>query len=156
MESFQVETLSSRLKTNQPKLEVIQHKSKKRSKKNPQDHIANTYDEPEIKNDQYSIKKLQHEVIKFTNRFSANSSKAKEQLAIKLGAKPRQKECLNYKLLKDKLKQDLEMKKNQEKLIKLPKTMIRTSKTNKKSMNKKYKTSLDIIQNYGSIKKSKK
>ncbi|XP_050524089.1 uncharacterized protein C1orf131 [Daktulosphaira vitifoliae] len=156
MESLQVETLSSRLKINQPKLEVIQLKSKKRSKKNLKNHDVNTFDEPQTKNDQFNIKKLQHEVIKFTNRFSANNCKAKEQLAIKLGAKPRRKECLNYKLLKNKLKQDLEIKKNQEKLIKLPKTMIRTSKTNKKLTTKKNKTSLDIIKNYGSIKKSKK
>lgn len=150
-----VETLSSRLKRDRPPVEVIQHKSKKRiSKVN-----SNSYSLPNtsIKTDEkINLKKLQNEIVKFTTHFDASSTKAKEQLAIKLGAKPRRKTNTNYKELKEKLKLSIETKKNQEQLFQLPKTMVRTSKSNNRKPNvKKSKNSMDIIKNYGMIKKKK-
>lgn len=152
-----VETLCSKLKGKRPPVEVIQHKSKKpRSQINK---IKNNFVKSNVNSrndDNTNLRKLQNEILKFTTHFDAQNTKAKEQLAIKLGAKPRKKEHLNYKQLKEKLKQDSELKQNQEQLFKLPKTMVRTSKTNsKKPSMKKNIQSLDITKNYGTIKNKK-
>lgn len=151
-----VETLCSILKGKPPLVEVIHHKSKKqinRSKKNnfEKSNVLNSKTDENI-----NLRKLQNEIFKFTTHFDSQNTKAKEHIAIKLGAKPRKKECLNYKQLKEKLKQDSEAKKNQEQLLKLPKTMVRTSKTNKRKINMKTKNHfIDIIKNYGTIKNKK-
>lgn len=151
-----VETLSSRLKHDCPPVEIIQHKSKKRrSKINDNDYNSKSDILNHKAEDKINLKKLQNEIIKFTNHFDGQNTKAKEQLAIKLGAKPRKKDHMNYKQLKEKLKLDAVTKKNQEQLFKLPKTMVRTSKSNKKPHMKKSKHSVDIIKNYGTIKNKK-
>lgn len=151
-----VETLCSKLKGKPPLVEVIHHKSKKRVNQ-PK---SNSFVKPIILNsktdENINLRKLQNEIFKFTTHFDSRNTKAKEHLAIKLGAKPRKKECLNYKQLKEKLKQDSETKKNQEQIFKLPKTMVRTSKTNKRRPNVKTNNqSIDIIKNYGTIKNKK-
>ncbi|VVC32806.1 Protein of unknown function DUF4602 [Cinara cedri] len=151
-----VETLCSKLKGKRPPIEIIEHKSKKRIKinKDNNEKISNTLN---TKTDQkINMRKLQNEIFKFTTHFDAQNTEAKEQLAIKLGAKPRKKNHLNYKELKEKLKQNTEKKKHQDELFKLPKTMVRTSKMNNRNLNmKKNKQSIDIIKNYGTIKNKK-
>lgn len=156
--SGRIETLFSKLKGDKqpPPVEVVLHKSKKqrRQTRNIEDiieksHILNIPNTSEKTN----LRKLQNEILKFTTHFDGQNTKAKEQHAIKLGAKPRKNNHLNYKQLKEKLKTDSESKKNQEQLFKFPKTMVRTSKTNsKRSYAKGNKQSIDIIKNYGTIK----
>jgi len=151
---MEVETLSSKLKGKRPPVQIIQHKSRKRINQIQKTNYPKS-DTSKI-DEKVNLRKLQNEIFKFTTHFDARNTKAKEQLAIKLGAKPRKKENLNYKQLKEKLKQDAEVKKNQEELFKLPKTMVRTSKNNNKRLNiKKNKQSTDIIKNYGTIKNKK-
>ncbi|KAL5235222.1 hypothetical protein ACI65C_002632 [Semiaphis heraclei] len=151
---MEVETLSSKLKGKRPPVQIIQHKSRKRINQIQKTNYLKS-NTSKI-DDKVNLRKLQNEIFKFTTHFDARNTKAKEQLAIKLGAKPRKKENLNYKQLKEKLKQDAEVKKSQEELFKLPKTMVRTSKNNNKRLNiKKNKQSTDIIKNYGTIKNKK-
>lgn len=151
-----VETLCSKLKGERPYVEIIQHKSKKRTNQSKKISIAKTNILNEENDEKKTLRKLQNEIFKFTTHFGTGNTKAKEHLAIKLGAKPRKNEHINYKQLKMKLKQDSETKKNQEQLFKLPKTMIRTSKSNNKRQNiKTNNQSIDIIKNYGKIKNKK-
>jgi len=154
--SGRIETLCSKLKGDkQPPVEVVQHKSKKQRRQtgNIEDIIVKSNILNPNTNEKTNLRKLQNEILKFTTHFDGQNSKAKEQHAIKLGAKPRKNNNLNYKQLKEKLKQDSKLKKNQEQLFKLPKTMVRTSKTNsKRSYAKGNKQSIDIIKNYGTIK----
>lgn len=150
-----VETLSSKLKGGRPIVEIINLKSKKKLKRIIKDKSINANSTNPKTDDIVNLRKLQNEILKFTTNFDARSSKAKEQLAIKLGAKPRKKDNLNYKQLKEKLRKDVENKKNQEELFKLPKTMVRTSKTNKRQAMKRNKQSNDIMKNYGTIKNKK-
>lgn len=150
-----VETLSSKLK-GKHSIDIIQHKSKKRSNQINNDNCVKSNTLSSKTDNIVNLRKLQNEIMKFTTHFDAQDTKAKTQLAIKLGAKPKKKEFINYKQLKQKLKQETEVKKNQEQLFKLPKTMIRTSKNNNKRLNlKKDKQSIDIIKNYGKIKNKK-
>lgn len=151
-----VETLSSKLKEKHS-VYVIQHKSKKQTNQTNKDNRIKT-DTLSSKTDNIvNLRKLQNEIMKFTTHFDAQDNTAKKQLAIKLGAKPKKKDCINYKQLKQKLKQEADLKKNQEQLFKLPKTMVRTSKNNNKKINlKKNKNSTDIIKNYGTIRIKKK
>lgn len=155
-ESGRVETLCSKLKgEKRPPVEVVQHKSKKQRRQTGNIigiKVKSNVSKPNT-NEKTNLRKLQNEILKFTTHFDGQNAKAKEQHAIKLGAKPRKNKHLNYKQLKEKLKQDSELKKNQEHLFKLPKTMVRTSKTNsKRSFAKGNKQSIDIIKNYGTIK----
>lgn len=152
--SGSVETLCSKLNGKRPTVEIIEHISKKRIKFN-KDKYQTTPDTLNTKSDQkINLRKLQNEIFKFTTHFDTQNTKVKEQLAIKLGAKPRKKDHLNYKELKERLKQNSDKKKNQDELFRLPKTMVRTSKTNNRKPNmKKHKQSIDIIKNYGKIKK---
>jgi len=153
---MEVETLSSKLKGKRPPVQIIQHKSRKRMSQIQQTNFPKSNTLNSKIDEKVNLRKLQNEIFKFTTHFDARNTKAKEQLAIKLGAKPRKKESLNYKQLKDKLKLEAEAKKNQEELFKLPKTMVRTSKNNNKRLNiKKNKQSTDIIKNYGTIKNKK-
>ncbi|KAL4108117.1 hypothetical protein QTP88_018368 [Uroleucon formosanum] len=153
---MEVETLSSKLKDKRPPVQIIQHKSRKRINKIQKTNYLNSDTLNSKTDEKVNLRKLQNEIFKFTTHFDARNTKAKEQLAIKLGAKPRKKSNSNYKQLKEKLKQDAETKKNQEELFKLPKTMVRTSKNNNKRSNiKKIKQSTDIIKNYGTIKNKK-
>lgn len=150
-----IETLCSKFKDKCPPVEIIVHKSKRRIRINKHNQtISNTLN---TKTDEkINLRKLQNEIFKFTTHFDAQNTKAKEQLAIKLGAKPRKKDHLNYKELKEKLKQNTEKKKQQDELFKLPKPMVRMSKMNNGKPNmKKNKQSIDIIKNYGTIKNKK-
>lgn len=150
-----VETLCSKLKGGCPPVQIINLRTKKKLKKVIKDKSINASSSIPKIDEKVNLRKLQNEILKFTTNFDARNSKAKEQLAIKLGAKPRKKESINYKLLKEKLRKDVEAKKNQEELFKLPKTMVRTSKTNKKPIMKRNKQSNDIMKNYGTIKNKK-
>jgi len=153
---MEVETLSSKLKGTRPPVQIIQHKSRKPISKIQKPNYLKSVTLNSKTDEKVNLRKLQNEIFKFTTHFDARNTKAKEQLAIKLGAKPRKKENTNYKQLKEKLKQDAEAKKNQEELFKLPKTMVRTSKNNNKRSNvKKNKQSNDIMKNYGTIKNKK-
>jgi len=153
---MEVETLCSKLKGKRPPVQVVQHKSRKRSSQIQKTNCLKFNTSISKTDEKVNLRKLQNEILKFTTNFDVRNTKAKEQLAIKLGAKPRKKENTNYKQLKEKLKQDSEAKKNQEQLFQLPKTMVRTSKTNNKRLNmKKNKQSTDIIKNYGTIKNKK-
>lgn len=150
-----VETLCSKLKGERQPVEIINLKTKKKLKRVIKDKSTNENSLNSKINENVNLRKLQNEILKFTTNFDTRNSKAKEQLAIKLGAKPRKKENINYKELKEKLRKDAETKKNQEKLFQLPKTMVRTSKTNKRPIMKINKESDDIIKNYGKIKNKK-
>lgn len=153
-----VETLCSKLKGQCPPIEVIHHKSRKRISKINKDNLVNSNTLFKRKTDEkINLRKLQNEIVKFTTHFDTRNTKANEQLAIKLGAKPRKKDHMNYKQLKEQLKHEAETKKNQEQIYKLPKTMVRTSKSNSRRpiVKKKDKQSIDIIKNYGTIKNRK-
>ncbi|XP_060852072.1 uncharacterized protein LOC132930299 [Rhopalosiphum padi] len=153
---MEVETLCSKLKGERPPVEIIEHKSRKRTNQIQKTNYLKSNTSNSKIDEKVNLRKLQNEILKFTTHFDARNTKAKEQLAIKLGAKPRKKENLNYKQLKEKLKQETEAKKNQEQLFQLPKTMVRTSKTHKRLNTKKNKSqSTDIIKNYGTIKNKK-
>lgn len=157
--SDNVETLCSKLKGRCLPVEVIHHKSKKRMCKINKDNLvnSNTLLCNRKTDEKINLRKLQNEIVKFTTHFDARNTKANEQLAIKLGAKPRKKDHINYKQLKEQLKHEAEIKKNQEQIYKLPKTMVRTSKSNSRRpiVKKKYKQSIDIIKNYGTVKNRK-
>lgn len=153
--SGRVETLCSKLKRQLPPVEIIQHRSKKQRSQVDKDSFVKPYTLNSKTDEKINLRKLQNEIVKFTTNFDARNTKAKEQLAIKLGAKPRKNDHINYKQLKEKLQQEAQRKKNQEQLFKLPKTMVRTSKTNKRQIMKKNKQSIDIIKNYGTIKNKK-
>lgn len=150
-----VETLSSKLKGKHA-VDIIQHKSKKRINQTNKDNHVKPNTLSSKTDNIVNLRKLQNEIMKFTTHFDIHDTKAKKQLAIKLGAKPKKKEFINYKQLKQKLKQETEIRKNQDQLFKLPKTMVRTSKNNNKRLNlKKNKQSTDITKNYGTIKNKK-
>lgn len=154
--SGRVETLCSKLNGQHlPPVEIIQHRSKKPRSQVNKDSFAKSYTLNSKQDEKINLRKLQNEIFKFTTHFDAQNTTAKEQIAIKLGAKPRKKCYMNYKQLKEKLQQDLQRKQNQEQLFKLPKTMVRTTKTNKRQITKKNKLSIDIIKNYGTIKNKK-
>lgn len=152
-----VETLYSKLNGDKcPHIEVIKHESRKQRKQF--DYVKSNHTKPNTLNpkinEKTNLRRLQNEIFKFTTRFNGQNTNAKEELAIKLGAKPRKNNFLNYKQLKEKLKKDSEMKTKQEQMFKLPKAMVRTSKTNNKRSNMKgNKQSIDIIKHYGIIKK---
>lgn len=153
-----VETLYSKLNGDKcPHIEVIRHESRKQ--KRQFDHIKANRTKPNTSNpkndEKTNLRRLQNEILKFTTHFNGQNTNAKEELAIKLGAKPRKNNYINYKQLKEKLKKDSEMKTKQEQMFKLPKAMVRTSKTNKRSNMKAKKQSIDIIKNYGTIKNKK-
>jgi len=153
-----VETLCSKLKGQRPSVEVIHHKSKKQTSKINKDSLVKSNTLLNRKTDEkVNLRKLQNEIVKFTTHFDVRNTEAKEQLAIKLGAKPRKKDNINYKQLKEQLSRKAETKKNQEQIYKLPKTMVRTSKSNSKRLivKKKDKQSIDIVKNYGTIKNKK-
>jgi len=153
-----VETLCSKLKGQRPSVEVIHHKSKKRISKINKNNLVKSNTLLNRKTDEkVNLRKLQNEIVKFTTHFDVRNTKAKEQLAIKLGAKPRKKDNINYKQLKEQIRCEAETKKNQEQIYKLPKTMVRTSKSNNKKpiVKKNNKQSIDIVKNYGTIKNKK-
>lgn len=152
-----VETLSSKLKGDKcPAVEIVQHKSKKRRSKINQNNCVKSCTLNSKIDEKVNLRKLQNEIFKFTTHFDSRNTKAKEQVALRLGAKPRKKEHINYKQLKEKLKNEAEKKTNQEQLFQLPKTMVRMSKTNNRRPNlKKHKQSIDIIKNYGTVKNKK-
>jgi len=152
-----VETFCSKLKGQYPSVEVVHYKSKKRTSKIDKANHVNSNIVLNRKIDEtINLRKLQNEIVKFTTHFDARNAKFKEQLAIKLGAKPRKKDYINYKQLKEQLKHENEIKKNREQMYKLPKTMVRTSKSNNKRLIvKKDKQSIDIIKNYGTTKNKK-
>lgn len=151
-----VETLCSKLRGERPPVEIIQLTTKRRKSK-----INKTINDKHLSvnkktDEKVNLRKLQNEILKFTTHFDARNSKAKEQLAIKLGAKPRKNDNLNYKQLKEKLKKEAEIKQNQEQLFKQPKNMVRTSKAHNKRLSmKKNKQSTDIMKNYGTTKNKK-
>lgn len=153
-----VETLYSKLNGDTcPDIEVIKHESRKQRRQF--NHIKVNSTKPSTSNpkidEKTNLRRLQNEIFKFTTHFNGQNTNAKEELAIKLGAKPRKNNYLNYKQLKEKLKKDSEMKTKQEQMFKLPKAMVRTSKTNKKFNIKGNKQSIDIIKHYGIIKNKK-
>lgn len=149
-----VETLSSKLKGDKrPPVEIIQLKSKKRNSQISKNNCVKSSNLNSKVDEKVNLRKLQNEIFKFTTHFDSRSSKAKEQVALKLGAKPRKKDHINYKQLKEKLKKEAEMKTNQEQLFQLPKTMVRTSKINNRRSN--MKKPIDIIKNYGTVKNKK-
>lgn len=153
-----VETLYSKLNGDKcPHIEVIKHESRKQRRQF--DHVKVNHIKANISNpkndEKTNLRRLQNEIFKFTNHFNGQNINAKEELAIKLGAKPRKNNYLNYKQLKEKLKKDSEIKTKQEQMFKLPKAMVRTSKTNKRSNMKGNKQSIDIIKHYGIIKNKK-
>ncbi|XP_026806565.1 LOW QUALITY PROTEIN: uncharacterized protein LOC113549453 [Rhopalosiphum maidis] len=108
---MEVETLCSKLKGERPPVEIIEHKSRKRTNQIQKTNYLKSNTSNSKIDEKVNLRKLQNEILKFTTHFDARNTKAKEQLAIKLGAKPRKKENLNYKQLKEKLKQETEAKK---------------------------------------------
>jgi len=94
---MEVETLSSKLKGKRPPVQIIQHKTKKRISKIQQTNYLKSNTLNSKADEKVNLRKLQNEIFKFTTHFDARNTKAKEQLAIKLGAKPRKKKNSNYK-----------------------------------------------------------
>ncbi|XP_033328039.2 uncharacterized protein LOC117221304 [Megalopta genalis] len=79
------------------------------------------------------MKRVRYEVMKFgmSGFEKVNADKAKVQLAINLGAKPRKNRGINYKILKEQKKREEELPKNGEHVSGLEKSMIKhkTAKT---------------------------
>lgn len=133
------------------------YKSKKNEKTSfPQTTPTKTGDESKDASiNVFNIKKVKHEVVQFgmTGFTNKERKEARVELAIKLGAKPERRKCINYKRLKQQKEAEKEQLKHQTDFFQLGKNMgVSTAKI--KGFGKKTKAKTGIINEYGVVRVS--
>lgn len=154
---FFVPTRSSKAKKSSH--EVIIYESQKKKESNNNNTKELRQQRPSTTNgEEITMKKARFEVYKFAHSALSAPDKQKSniELAIKLGAKPPKNKYMNYRLLKENKKKEIEEAKLKNELYNIPihtRISEHKSKLNKGTLRRKRKIGSGILNVYGKVRK---